>query len=50
MDERVGYIGRLDDKYKIFYDGREYYYTTVNGMALTLDWITIPAERKQRLC
>ena len=48
MEERVGYIGLLDGKHKVFYNGL-IYTTKVNGMDLAIDYEHMAESRKQRL-
>ena len=47
-EERMGYIGLLDGKHRVFYNGF-IYYTRVNGMDLAINYESIPEARKQRL-
>ena len=48
MVSRVGYIGTVDNKFKVWFDGDQFI-TKHNGMNICIDYESIPENRKQRL-
>lgn len=48
MSERIGYVGKVDGKHKVFYDGM-IYFTEINGKAFAINWEEIAKKRKSNL-
>ena len=46
QNERVGFTGWVDDKFKVFYEG-SFYFVQVDGRALVIDWDKIESSRKR---
>jgi len=48
MIDRIGYLGKIDNKFKVWFNGDQYY-AQFNGMNFCIDYENIPESRKQRL-
>lgn len=46
MNQRIGFVGWIDNKFKVFYTG-DIFYTKINGMSLVIDWDKIETNRKR---
>jgi len=48
MVDRVGYLGTVDNKFKVWFDGDQFI-AKIEGRNFCIDYEAIPESRKQRL-
>jgi len=46
MEQRIGYVGKLDGQFKVFYDGMNFC-TDIKGRSYVIDWDNVHYSRKQ---
>ena len=46
MSQRIGFVGWIDEKFKVFFTG-DLFYAEVNGMSMAIDWDKIENSRKK---